>query len=174
MSRVQAYPMTQVKEVANPETVYHNLMEIIIKLAEHGLVHGDFNEFNLMINENEEITVIDFPQMTSTGHPNAQFYFERDVRCIQDYFSKKYGLIFDGVPTLESDIDRTCDLDKEIKASGFVSGEEMEALEKFGQELLDKEGGDDETAEAFDEEETKDEEEQQQDEEEGDSNEKKV
>ena len=39
--------------------------------AEHGLVHGDFNEFNLMANEEEEITVIDFPQMTSTTHPNA-------------------------------------------------------------------------------------------------------
>ena len=53
-----------------------------MQFAEHGLVHGDFNEFNLMINDAEEITVIDFPQMTSTSHINAQYYFERDVRCI--------------------------------------------------------------------------------------------
>ena len=46
------------------------------------LVHGDFNEFNLMIAEDESITVIDFPQMTSTTHINAQYYFERDVKCI--------------------------------------------------------------------------------------------
>ena len=54
-------------------------MQLLIRLAEHGLVHGDFNEFNLMIDDNEVITMIDFPQMISTSHPNAKFYFERDV-----------------------------------------------------------------------------------------------
>ena len=37
------------------------MIELIIQFAEHGLVHGDFNEFNLMINDDEEVTVIDFP-----------------------------------------------------------------------------------------------------------------
>jgi RIO kinase 2 len=55
----------------NPAKVYENLLNIVIKLAEYGLVHGDFNEFNLMINDDEEVTIIDFPQMTSTSHPNA-------------------------------------------------------------------------------------------------------
>lgn len=98
-------------------------MDLIIKLAEYGLVHGDFNEFNLMIDDEEEVTMIDFPQMVSTSHPNAQFYFNRDVQCVQVYFSKHYGLVFDGVPTLEQDIDRTVDLDKEVKASGFLKTE---------------------------------------------------
>lgn len=83
MSLVKAYPMVNVKGLSNPETVYHSLIDQIIRFAEHGLVHGDFNEFNLMIAEDESITVIDFPQMTSTSHINAQFYFERDVKCIQ-------------------------------------------------------------------------------------------
>jgi len=87
-------------------------------------VHGDFNEFNLMINDEEEITVIDFPQMTSTSHLNAQFYFERDVKCIQRFFSKRYGLAFEGAPVLETDVSRTVDLDKEVKASGFFEGED--------------------------------------------------
>lgn len=82
MSLVSAYPMVNIKSLSDPEAVYHRLIEMIMQFAEHGLVHGDFNEFNLMINENEDITVIDFPQMTSTSHINAQFYFERDVRCI--------------------------------------------------------------------------------------------
>ena len=29
-----------------------------------GLIHGDFNEFNLMIDDKEKITVIDLPQVT--------------------------------------------------------------------------------------------------------------
>jgi len=36
-------------------------MNLIIRLAENGLIHGDFNEFNLMINDEEIITLIDFP-----------------------------------------------------------------------------------------------------------------
>ena len=73
-------------------------MALLIRLAEHGLVHGDFNEFNLMIDDDEKVTMIDFPQMVSTSHPNAKYYFERDVRCVQTYFTKHYGLLFEGIP----------------------------------------------------------------------------
>ena len=61
MSYVNAYQMSQVKMMSNPVKVYEELLGIIIKLAEHGLVHGDFNEFNLLINDEEKITLIDFP-----------------------------------------------------------------------------------------------------------------
>lgn len=53
--------MVHIKGLSSPETVYHALIEQIINFAEHGLVHGDFNEFNLMIADDESITVIDFP-----------------------------------------------------------------------------------------------------------------
>lgn len=42
---------------------------------------------------------------------------------MQVYFQKHYGLEFDGMPTLERDIDREVDLDKEVKASGFLKEE---------------------------------------------------
>lgn len=65
--------------IPHPKVVYKALMDLIIKLAEYGLVHGDFNEFNLMIDDEERVTMIDFPQMVSTSHPNAEYYFHRDV-----------------------------------------------------------------------------------------------
>jgi RIO kinase 2 len=68
--------------------------------------------------------------MTSTSHPNAQFYFERDVKCIQTFFSKRFGLIFEGAPCLETDVDSFMDLDKEVKASGFLKGEDMAAIDE--------------------------------------------
>ena len=58
----------------HPAKVYSNLMNLIVKLAQYGLIHCDFNEFNLLINDNEEITIIDFPQMVSTSHINAEMY----------------------------------------------------------------------------------------------------
>jgi RIO kinase 2 len=71
MSYVDGYPLVSIRELANPCDVYHCLISHIINLAEHGLIHGDFNEFNLMISDEEEITIIDFPQMISTDHPLA-------------------------------------------------------------------------------------------------------
>lgn len=72
--------------------------------------------------------------MTSTSHLNAQFYFERDVKCIQNFFSKRFGLMFEGVPVLVRDVTRNVDLDKEIKASGYFEQEGLDAetLERIG------------------------------------------
>jgi RIO kinase 2 len=54
----------------------HNMaMGLIVKLGKCGLIHCDFNEFNLMLNDDKKsLTLIDFPQMISTSHPNAQEY----------------------------------------------------------------------------------------------------
>jgi RIO-like serine/threonine protein kinase len=37
--------------------------EILRRLALHGLVHCDFNEFNLMVDQEGQVTLIDFPQV---------------------------------------------------------------------------------------------------------------
>ena len=49
--------------VAGAGKIFAKLMELHIRLAQCGLVHCDFNEFNVMISDNEEITLIDFPQV---------------------------------------------------------------------------------------------------------------
>jgi RIO kinase 2 len=50
-------------------------MDLIVRLAQAGLIHGDFNEFNILIRrETGEPVVIDFPQMVSTSHANAEWY----------------------------------------------------------------------------------------------------
>jgi hypothetical protein len=41
--------------------------------------------------EDEELTLIDFPQMVSTTHANGEELFVRDVECIVRFFSKKIG-----------------------------------------------------------------------------------
>lgn len=49
------------------------MMEMVVDLARHGLIHGDFNEFNLILDESTRaLTLIDFPQMVSTSHENAE------------------------------------------------------------------------------------------------------
>ncbi|KAK4841264.1 hypothetical protein QYF36_001819 [Acer negundo] len=146
MSLVQGYPLVQVKQLQNPETVFENIIGIVVRFAEHGLIHCDFNEFNIMIDDDEKITVIDFPQMVSVSHRNAQMYFDRDVECIFKFFKKRFNLSFkettndiDGsdVDTDEtawpcfSSIPKTAGfIDKELAASGFTRNDQDD-IEKF-------------------------------------------
>jgi RIO kinase 2 len=66
-------PRRQLAVLDDPSILYSKLMHLIVRMANVGLIHGDFNEFNVMIGEeDDEPTVIDFPQMVSIRHENAE------------------------------------------------------------------------------------------------------
>lgn len=146
MSLVQGYPLVQVKQLQNPETVFETILGLVVRLAEHGLIHCDFNEFNIMIDDDEKVTMIDFPQMVSVSHRNAQMYFDRDVECIFKFFGKRFNLSFkedtdendglevdsdeNGRPTFSSISKSAGFLDRELAASGF-SRKDQDDIEKF-------------------------------------------
>ncbi|CAN1845547.1 Serine/threonine-protein kinase rio2 [Linum perenne] len=146
MSLVEGYPLVQVKQLQNPEVVFETVLGLIVRLAERGLIHCDFNEFNIMIDDDEKVTMIDFPQMVSVSHRNAQMFFDRDVECIYKFFSKRsllftpnrYNLSFEddtvldeaSRPSLSSVSISEGSLDKELAASGFTRKNQDE-IEKF-------------------------------------------
>ncbi|XP_070760651.1 serine/threonine-protein kinase RIO2 [Enoplosus armatus] len=154
MELINGYPLCQVHELQDPPALYNEFMELIVKLANHGLIHGDFNEFNLMLDDQDHITMIDFPQMVSTSHPNAEWYFDRDVKCIRDFFAKRFSYESELFPTFK-DIRRTCSIDVEVSASGFTKDLERDGalLHPAGPE----EEEDEEEEESDDEEETEEE-----------------
>uniref|UniRef100_A0A8D1L0Z7 Serine/threonine-protein kinase RIO2 n=1 Tax=Sus scrofa TaxID=9823 RepID=A0A8D1L0Z7_PIG len=144
MELINGYPLCQIHHVEDPSSVYDEAMELIVKLANHGLIHGDFNEFNLILDKDDHITMIDFPQMVSTSHPNAEWYFDRDVKCIRDFFMKRFSYESELFPTF-SDIRREDSLDVEVSASGYTK--EMQVHD----ELLHPVGPDDENTETVEE-----------------------
>ncbi|KAE9608216.1 putative non-specific serine/threonine protein kinase [Lupinus albus] len=146
MSLVQGYPLVQVKQLQNTDIVFETIIGIVVRLAEHGLIHCDFNEFNIMIDDDEKITMIDFPQMVSVSHRNAQMYFDRDVECIFKFFRKRFNISFKeciddvdgsdegrdegGKPSF-CEIERSDGfLDRELAASGFSKKDE-EHIQRF-------------------------------------------
>lgn len=44
-----ARPHLQVRQLSNPRGVYEQLMDMLARLASLGLVHCDYNEFNLLV-----------------------------------------------------------------------------------------------------------------------------
>jgi RIO kinase 2 len=51
MEMIMGPPLCQVSHLSDPPTLFEKLMKLIIRLASYGLIHGDFNEFNIMIIE---------------------------------------------------------------------------------------------------------------------------
>nr|CAG4651742.1 EOG090X04DJ [Triops cancriformis] len=119
MDLVKGYPLCQVHEVEDPAALYDDLMSLLMKLANHGVIHSDFNEFNIMVDDNDKPIMIDFPQMISTSHPNAQMYFDRDVRCVVEFFKRRFNYESELFPTF-ADIEREEHLDIAVSASGYM------------------------------------------------------
>lgn len=143
MELVNGYPMTQVHELTDPDSVYDDLMNLIVRLGNSGVIHGDFNEFNLLITDDGKPILIDFPQMMSTSHPNAEFFFDRDVNGVREMFRRKFGFESDDFPKF-SDIVREDDLDADVRCTGYGFTKEMEKdlLQEYG--MIERDEEDDE------------------------------
>ncbi|KAI0132503.1 atypical/RIO/RIO2 protein kinase [Xylariales sp. AK1849] len=178
MSLVDAYPLRQISEVGDPAGLYAELIDMILRLAKHGLIHGDFNEFNILIKEERSPSstedsaetemllvtpvLIDFPQMVSMEHANAEIYFDRDVSCIKRFFERRFHFVSTEPGPFFKDAKKTVGadgvrrLDAAVEASGFTKKmlKDLEAAIK-DQQAGRPEGGEgeysDEEGEEFEE-----------------------
>ncbi|KAK3936378.1 hypothetical protein QBC46DRAFT_241499, partial [Diplogelasinospora grovesii] len=171
-----ALPLRQVSEVPDPAGLYADLIGLILRLAKHGLIHGDFNEFNLMIKEErikktekeeekETLVItpilIDFPQMVSMDHPNAEMYFDRDVNCIKIFFERRFHFVGTQPGPFFAEAKKTVGkdgakrLDAAVEASGFTKKmiKDLEAAIREQQEAISKVGGVEDDSESDEEEE---------------------
>ncbi|KAM0678315.1 Serine/threonine-protein kinase rio2 [Binucleata daphniae] len=99
-------PLYKIKQINNLDKVYCQMMQSIETLLGNGYVHGDFNEFNIMINENEDIKIIDLPQCISVEHAKAKEYLQRDIEAVKTHFYKKYQYVNDYEPNTELNKDK--------------------------------------------------------------------
>ncbi|EAN32202.2 RIO1 family protein [Theileria parva strain Muguga] len=135
MRFIDGIPLSQVKEMGNPMKVLHILMDLIVKLARLGIIHGDFNDFNLMIDEDgNKVTVIDFPQVISVYHENAQFYFDRDVKSVVEMFKRKFKIEVVEFPSFH-DVVKTVDKSKVEKLKVDITKVDDEFLNDVFQNL---------------------------------------
>ncbi|RXW19864.1 hypothetical protein EST38_g5967 [Candolleomyces aberdarensis] len=162
MEFIDAYPLRQVAEVENPGKLYSSLMDIIVRFAQAGLIHGDYNEFNILIRRDTGVpVVIDFPQMVSTSHPNAEWYFNRDVECIRRFFKRRFRYESNLYPRFKrtlSEGETDFKLDVMVEASGFTK-KDQKTLDEYMEAVREGEGDNDSGEE--DEEEVEEEEEEE-------------
>ena len=142
MSKVPGRPLCQMvrADLPDPAPVFRASMAGLVAVARLGLVHCDFNEFNILVTEDgRTVNFIDFPQMISVRHPNARELFARDVECLHRFFQRKMHYDPDDDDELEPELveptleeaaqgalgeedgaEGTCAaMDRQLHASGF-------------------------------------------------------
>ncbi|KAK5121468.1 hypothetical protein LTR85_005301 [Meristemomyces frigidus] len=156
MEFIDSFPLRMIESVPDPGKMYGELMDMIVALAKRGLIHGDFNEFNILVKEETvggkvelKPILIDFPQTVSTNHANAQFYFDRDVECIRRFFERRFKYTSNERGPFFADalkgVNAEMRLDIEVEASGF-SKKMAKELDRYVEVV----GGDQAEADAAD------------------------
>ena len=89
---VEAIELSRVPELEQPEKVLEKIIINVKKAYRAGIVHGDLSEYNILIGEDGEPVLFDWPQWVPSSHPNALFLLRRDIENILKFFKRKYGL----------------------------------------------------------------------------------
>jgi len=87
------YPLLKKVSPKNPEKLIKTLLLYIKKMWKANLVHGDLNEYNIVM-KNQTPIIIDIGQAMSTKHPYAPELLKRDLNQINK-LSKKYKVKID-------------------------------------------------------------------------------
>lgn len=93
MEYLRGKELEEFKNIDDPEYIFNkiiNQMRIIYQEAH--MIHGDLGEYNVVVDEEGNILIIDWVQAVPIDHPNAKQILHRDIENICNYFQKKYYL----------------------------------------------------------------------------------
>ena len=91
MSYLKGKELIYYKTIKNPEKIFNKIIKQLKVIYQKGnMIHGDLGEFNIVLDENVQILIIDWLQWVSKDHPNAISLLTRDITNICNFFKKKY------------------------------------------------------------------------------------
>ena len=93
MSMIEGAELYHHPELANPQATYNEILQNIRRAyQEVDMIHGDLSPYNIILQPNQHILIIDWPQNVSTKHPNAKELLERDLQNVLTFFQRKHAL----------------------------------------------------------------------------------
>jgi len=93
MSMIEGVEIYHYLALPSPKTVLNEILTNIRKAYQDAhIVHGDLSPYNIILQPNQHILIIDWPQYVTTEHPSAQQLLKRDLQNVLKYFQRKHKL----------------------------------------------------------------------------------
>jgi RIO kinase 2 len=91
MQYIKSVQLSDIISLEEPLVFLHEILDNMRIAYEAGVIHSDLSEYNVLIDEDGDAWIIDWPQYIRSDHPNAEEILERDIGNIAYYFERKYG-----------------------------------------------------------------------------------
>ena len=93
MGMIEGVELFHHTRLIDPQVVYNEILDNIRRAyIDARIIHGDLSPFNIILQQNQHILIIDWPQSVTTKHPNAEELLERDLRNVLTFFKRKHEL----------------------------------------------------------------------------------
>jgi RIO kinase 2 len=97
MGMIEGAQLAKYKDIGKPQNVFREILRNLRRAyLKAQLIHADISEYNLILQPDGHILIIDWPQAVKTDHINAMELLDRDIKNVLTYFSRKFNL---NVPT---------------------------------------------------------------------------
>lgn len=92
MGYIDGYNLIDVAVLDDPDGFLDDILENVRRTYDAGIIHGDLSSYNIVVQKNGVVLLIDWPQAEPIDHPNAEDLLMRDLRNVLDYFKRKFGV----------------------------------------------------------------------------------
>jgi len=72
------------------DDILNKVLEEYLKIVRFGIVHSDMSEFNIVLTEDDDILIIDWPQYLPTAYPESLEYLKRDISVLLNAFHRRW------------------------------------------------------------------------------------
>ena len=95
MNRINGVRLIEIRNLEDPREIFYKVFKQIKIAYKENIINGDLSEYNILLDDNNDIFLIDWPQAVTLEHPNAEFLIRRDIHNVIRYFTRKYDLNID-------------------------------------------------------------------------------
>lgn len=92
MGYIDGYNLVDVDTLDDPDGFLDDVLMNARKVYGVGIIHVDLSGFNIVVQKNGEVLLIDWPQAVTLDHPNAEALLKRDIRNVLRYFERKFNV----------------------------------------------------------------------------------
>lgn len=126
MSLIPGTLLNNISEMTDPSGIFDKCIDLAVRLLKIGVVHADFSQYNIIVDEQGNVTLIDFPQCMKASNPDSEEKFNHDLKELERFFDLRFNLKIESLPQFSEFVDEIVPRDLSVPTKS--SGEEEEEL----------------------------------------------